>query len=99
MSYSGYRANDVKKCCENKLKIDFRGSKEMHGWFLLQGRKAAMITVPKGRKKVGKGLYHSMASQLRLSNDEFKDLLVCPLDKSGYERILILRIQNNNRNT
>ncbi len=84
MKNSVFSTRDVKKICENKLKIVFRSNAESNGWFYFEGKKVARITVPKGRKPIAKGLYKSMANQLKLSVDEFDDLLECPLSLSDY---------------
>ena len=89
MKNASFNTHDVKKCCEQKLDIDFRTkSKEFNGWFTKHDRKLKRITIPKGRKPIGRGLYQSMATQLGLSVAKFDDLLDCPLDKQGYQTIL-----------
>jgi len=89
MKNAEYSTHDVKKCCQNKLSIEFRTKgKEFNGWVKINDLKLARITVPKGRKPIGKGLYHSMALQLKLSTGEFDELLECPLIENGYKRIL-----------
>jgi hypothetical protein len=90
MRNAQFTTHDVKRCCEsdNKLNIDFKKGKELNGWFKKDDRKICRITIPKGRKTIGKGLYRSMATQLKLTTKQFDELLVCPLNKSGYEEIL-----------
>lgn len=88
MSRSGFDTNDVKKCCEKKLDITFRVGKEFNGWFRLSDRKAARITVPKGRKRIPPKTYKSMATQLKLTVQQFDELLECSLMKEGYEELL-----------
>lgn len=89
MKNAEYNTRDVRNTCESKLEIDFRTTgKEYNGWFVHGDCKICRITVPKGRKEIGKGLYHSMATQLALTNSQFDDLLVCPLKKKGYIEIL-----------
>lgn len=91
MKNTQFTTHDVKNCCgnESKLNIEFNTSgKEYNGWFIKEQKKICRITVPKGRKSIGKGLYHSMARQLNLTNSEFDDLLECPLKRAGYEEIL-----------
>jgi hypothetical protein len=91
MKNAQFTTYDVRKCCEreNKLDIDFNTTgKEYNGWFKKNDRKIRRITVPRGRKPIGKGLYRSMARQLYLTTAQFDDLLECPLDKGGYEEIL-----------
>lgn len=88
MKNSIYNSHDVKKRCENKLDINFRTTKECNGWYTYNNKKVARITVPQGRKPLPPKTYKSMASQLKLSIDEFDDLLDCPLDRNKYESLL-----------
>ncbi len=89
MKNSNFSTQDVKKICETKLGIEFRPGKEFNGWFFLDGKKTARITVPKGRKPIPKGTYRSMSTQLKLNRiKDFDDLLECPLTKEGYEKKL-----------
>ncbi|HQU73708.1 MAG TPA: hypothetical protein PKV71_21380 [Calditrichia bacterium] len=89
MKNAQYSTNDVRRVCENKLRIDFSTKgKEFNGWFWLNGKKVARITVPKGRKPIGKGLYKNMAHQLKLNTQQFDDLLDCPLTLDEYLELL-----------
>lgn len=88
MKNANFHTRDVKKICENKLGIEFRSGKEYNGWFLLDEKKVARISVPKGRKPIPRKTYKSMAMQLKLLVNEFDDLLECPIDKEKYEEIL-----------
>lgn len=83
-----FDTGDVKRVCEKKLSISFRSSGEFNGWFSLDGKKTARITIPKGKKPIPEKTYKSMAKQLCLSTDQFDDLLECPLKRPGYEEIL-----------
>ena len=86
MKNNKFHTNDVKS--KSKLKIKFRKGKELNGWFILEGKKTARITIPKGRKPIPPKTYKSMASQLKLSIIEFDNLLECPLTRCDYEAIL-----------
>ncbi len=88
MKQSSFDTNDVKRCCERKLEIDFRDGKEFNGWFRLDNRKTARITVPKGKKNIPPKTYKSMATQLKLNVEQFDELLECTLMKEGYEKIV-----------
>ncbi|MBI4746257.1 MAG: hypothetical protein HY786_06930 [Deltaproteobacteria bacterium] len=88
MKNSKYSTSDVKKQCENKLDIEFRSGGEFNGWFWLDNMKVARITVPKGRKPIPPKTYKSMATQLKISIEDFDDLLECPLTKDKYEKKL-----------
>ncbi len=91
MRNSEYNTRDVKTCCENKLEISFRSGKELNGWFKFEGKKACRITVPKGRKSIPSKTYKSMANQLKLTLEEFDNLLKCDLTKKGYQEIIAER--------
>ena len=92
MKNTAFNTHDVKKCCENKLEIKLRKGKEFNGWFELYGKKAARITIPHGRKFIPPKTYKSMAKQLKLTTDEFDNLLECPLKKKKYQQILSKQI-------
>jgi len=92
MKNAKFHTEDVKKVCEKKLQIQFRAGKEYNGWFIFNGKKAARITVPKGKKPIPPKTYKSMANQLRLTIEQFDNLLECPLSLQGYLSIL------NNKN-
>ena len=92
MRNSEFQTNHVKKVCEDKLHIRFRDAGEYNGWFILDGRKVARITVPKGRKFIPQGTYGNMARQLKLTVSQFDELLDCPLKKPRFEQILRARI-------
>lgn len=88
MKNAQFSTDDVKRCCEKKLAIEFRSGKEFNGWFILDELKVARITVPKGRKFIPKKTYQTMALQLKLSVRQFDELLACPLDRERYEEIV-----------
>lgn len=58
-----------------------------HCRFLLyvDGRKTRIRTmISHGEREIGEELIHRMAAQLKLSKDEFLDLVDCRLDGDGY---------------
>ncbi len=83
-----FETDKVKKVCEKKLKIQFRDAGEFNGWYELDGKKVARITVSKGRKYIPPGTYKSMATQLKLTVSQFDDLLKCPLMRPKFDEIL-----------
>ncbi len=88
MRNTQYNTFHIKKCCEQKLNISFRSSGEFNGWFVLDNKKIARITVPKGRKFVPPKTYKAMARQLKLSVKQFDDLLDCSLTYNEYVSII-----------
>jgi hypothetical protein len=92
MRNSEFDAHDVKSKCEQKLSIAFEGKKELKGWFWLDNKKHARLSVPKGRKFIPPGTYKSMAEQLKLTVQQFDELLQCDLKLDGY-----IEIQRSNK--
>jgi len=88
MKNASFDTSDVKKCCENKLDIEFRDGKHFNGWYYLEDKRIARITVPKGKKSIHPKTYKSMASQLKLDVDQFDDLLECPIEGREYKEIV-----------
>src|SRR5213594_3393986 len=74
----------VKQRCENKLGIEFRDGKEYNGWFIHEGVKVGRVTVAKGRKDLPPKTYKSIASQLKISEEQLDALIECPLKLNGY---------------
>jgi hypothetical protein len=83
-----YDTAAVKQRCETKLGIVFRDGKHYNGWYALDGKRAAFVTVGKGHKFIAPGTYSAMARQLLLTTKEFDDLLMCPLTSADYERLV-----------
>ena len=81
----------IKAVCEHKLAMEFRAGGHYVGWYFLHDVKTARLTVPMGRKEVPPKTLKSMAEQLKLTVDEFKDLIACPLTRADYEQILTER--------
>ncbi len=93
MKNAQFNTHDVKQRCEGKLDIAFKGGHELNGWFMLENKKAARITIPHGRKFIPPKTYKTMAAQLKLTTDEFDDFLECPLDRQKYEIIIKAQIR------
>jgi len=87
MRNTDFDTNNVKHCCENKLRISFRGGKEFNGWVTINNKKFARITVPMGRKDIPPKTYKWMARQLKLTTEQFDELLECPLNWDEYVEI------------
>ena len=83
-----FNTEDVARVCIRKLGITFRTGSERNGWYVHEGRRVARITVAYGRKPIPPKTYKSMASQLKLTVEQFDDLLCCPLTSADYARII-----------
>jgi len=96
MKNGKFNTYDVKTTCEKKLNIVFRSNGEFNGWYCLDGNKTCRITIPKGRKNIRTETYKSMARQLKLSIQDFDELLECPLTPEKYVVKLRERLSNEN---
>jgi hypothetical protein len=88
MKNGSFDTRDVKRRCEEKLDISFRHNGEFNGWFIFNQIRVARITIPKGRKPIPPKTYKSMAGQLKLTIEQFDDLLECPIRMKEYLQIL-----------
>jgi len=93
MKNSQFNTSHVRPVCETKLRIHFREGKECNGWGSIDGKKAVRITIPKGKKPIAPKTYKSMATLLKLSVEEFDNLLECPLSGDRYYELLRLRVR------
>ncbi len=66
-----WKVNVVKKKLESKLNIEFRGKKEINGWFYYNGYKVFRITIPKGRKDLTPGVHNDIRNKLMLNSSSF----------------------------
>lgn len=98
MDNNKYHTQRVKTVCENKLEINFRSGGEFNGWFYLNDKKIARITIPKGKKPIPPKTYKSMASQLKLEVEEFDFLLDCSLKLEDYINLMENRLEGGEQN-
>lgn len=87
MKNAKFHSGDIKKCCENKLELDFRSGKELNASLNYKGN-YLRVTVPKGKKKVHPKTYKSMAKGLLLDVHQFDELLECSLSGDDYFKLL-----------
>jgi hypothetical protein len=83
-----FNTEDVARICTRKLGIQFRMSGERNGWYIYEGRRVARITVAHGRKPIPPKTYKSMATQLKLTVDQFDELLSCPMSGAEYSDVI-----------
>jgi hypothetical protein len=87
MRNASFDTSHVKHCCEHKLRVTFKGGKEFNGWVIINNKKFARITVPMGKKFIPPMTYKSMATQLKITTQQFDNLLECPLGWEQYNEI------------
>ena len=58
-------------------------------YYTITNKKTTIITkVSRGKKEYDSNLLSQMSKQLKISLNELIDLIDCPLDQNGYEKIL-----------
>lgn len=89
-----HKTSDVRRAIERKLKpSDFRGTKELNYWLELDGKKITRVTVTKGNADLKVGTEASIRSQLRLSREQFDDLVICPMTGTDYYELLRKKVR------
>ncbi len=72
----------------SKLNLEVRSTKHRYGWLLYEGRKILRVHYSHGKGSLPGKISDKIRSQLRLSSDEFKRLISCPLTMEGYISLL-----------
>ena len=71
-----------------KLKLNVRSTKHRYGWFTFEGKKILRVHFSHGKGDVPGKVSDKIRSQLRLSQNDFRDLINCPLSLHDYTAIL-----------
>ena len=71
----------------------FRGSKELNYWLELDGKKVTRVTVTKSNDELRPGTQASIRNQLRLSREQFDDLVACPMSGVDFYELLREKIR------
>lgn len=77
-------------CLRKKLGINFRGSRELTGWYWLDGKKILHVTVPKGHgsSEINPRYVNRIISSLRIQVEQFQLLYKCPMKGPDYEQVI-----------
>lgn len=87
MARLNFSPKDITAALESKLRVDFRNGKERNGWFILDGKKIIRFTIPHVHSTWGKGTVGDVRRKSRLDQQQFKDLVECPLSLTEFEEI------------
>ncbi len=71
-----------------KLGLEVRSTKHTYGWLIVDGKKILRVHYSHGKGEVSGKVGDKIRSQLRLSQDDFRSLISCPLTLEGYIEIL-----------
>ena len=70
------------------LKLEVRSTTHRYGWFTFEGSKILRVHCSHGKGSIPGRVSDKIRSQLRLSQDDFRELIACPLSREGYVSIL-----------
>ena len=71
-----------------KLKLEVRSTIHRYGWLTYQGKKILRVHYSHGRGDIPGKVSEKIRSQLKLSQNDFRDIIECPLSLEDYIEIL-----------
>lgn len=71
-----------------KLGMEIREARDKLAWFVHEGRRILMTKRSHGKGELKGKTPHLIRQQLRLNEEQFRQLVACPLDRQGYIEIL-----------
>jgi hypothetical protein len=72
----------------NKLNLEVRSTTHHYGWFTYQGKKILRVHYSHGKGDIPGKVSDKIRSQLKLSQDDLRELINCPLSVADYIEIL-----------
>ena len=84
MSISG---KDVDRAWE-KLGMEIKDTNDRHALFRVDGKLILRTKRSFGSGKIDGNIQHFIRQQMKLDNEQFAELLACPLDRPRYIEIL-----------
>ena len=78
---------EIKKIFQ-KLNLQVRSTKHRYGWLIFEGKKILRVHYSHGRGSIPGRVSDKIRSQLKLTQQDFKNLIDCPLSRENYEAIL-----------
>ena len=71
-----------------KLGLEARSTKHRYGWFTFQEKKILRVHYSHGKGDIPARVSDKIRSQLKLTQEDFRNLMDCPLSLKDYETIL-----------
>lgn len=71
-----------------KLKLQVRSTKHRYGWFMFNHRKILRVHYSHGKGTLPGRVSDKVRSQLKLNQEDFRNLIDCPLTLENYVSIL-----------
>ena len=71
-----------------KLRVDLRNTTHKIGWVEYKGVKILPVKISFGQGDIPGKVSDKIRQQYRVNEEQFRDLVACPLDYDGYIQIL-----------
>lgn len=97
MRLRNVKPRDLDRAIQDKVKPqERRASKEVNYWYCLDGKRLFRITKPKVHSggSVPIGTLNQIRQNLKLSADQFSDLVNCPMSGAAYEALIRQKVQD-----
>ena len=72
----------------HKLALEVRSTGHNYGWLTVNNKKILRVHYSHGKGDLPDKIVHKIRGRLKLSENDFKDLIACPLSYEGYLDIL-----------
>ena len=81
------KKRDVQKIFQ-KLNLEVRSTHHIYGWLVINGEKILRVHYSFGKGNIPSKITEKIRGQLKLNQQNFKDLIECPLTKEDYLEII-----------
>ena len=71
-----------------KLSLDVRSTGHNYGWLVFGGKKILRVHYSHGKGDIPEKVTNKIRGQLKLTQEDFKGLVACPLTYEAYVEIL-----------
>ncbi len=71
-----------------KLNLRVRSTGHHYGWLVVNGKKILRVHYSHGKGDISRKIENKIRGQLKLSQENFKELVDCPLTYEDYIRLL-----------
>jgi hypothetical protein len=81
------KKRDIQKIFQ-KLELEVRSTDHIYGWLVIKGKKILRVHYSFGKGNIPAKISEKIRSQLKLDQNNFKDLIKCPLSRGDYIKII-----------
>lgn len=81
------KKRDIQKIFQ-KLDLEVRTTSHIYGWLVVEGKRILRVHYSFGKGNIPAKITEKIRGQLKLNQQNFKDLIECPLTKEDYLEII-----------